>query len=106
MVLVLLDVEKGLRIARPDDVVSRVDHAVGEVLAALDVANANGEKFRAEIVGAPGELRVIGRMGDGGEMKERRPFRPLVAIDQHHLLAAAARPPAKDPMLAAVTIAR
>ena len=106
MVLVLLDVEKCARIARPDDVVGRVDDAVGEVLAALDVAHANGENFRAEIVGAPGELRVIGRMGGGGEMKERLALGPRVAVDQHHLLAAVARSSAIDPMLAAVTVAR
>src|ERR1700746_2291623 len=96
MVLVLLDMEKGLRIARPDDAAGRIDDAVGEVLAPLEVAYADGEKFRAEIVGAPGEPCMIGRMGDGGEMKERRAFRACVAIDQHRLLAPAARPPAID----------
>ena len=56
MALVLLDIEKRAGIARPDDVAGRIVDAVGKVLAALDVANRDGENLRAEIVGAPGEF--------------------------------------------------
>ncbi len=41
MVLVLLDVEKRLRISGPDGVAGRAAHAVGEVLRALHVSDGD-----------------------------------------------------------------
>src|SRR5271165_1170826 len=101
MALVLLDIEKTLRVAGPDDVAGRIDETVGEVRAALDVAHPYGQDLRAEIVGAPGELRVVGRMTRGFEVEERLAFGACVAVDQHRLVAALSRPSAIDAVLAA-----
>ena len=54
--LVLLDIEKRLRIARPHDVSGRPGDAVDKVRLALEVADGNGEDLGAEVVGAPGEF--------------------------------------------------
>ena len=102
MVLVLLDVEERIRIARPDDVAGRAGNTVSEVLPALHVPNGDDVELRAEIVRAPGELGVVGRMARGGKMKERLSLSARVAVDQQRLLAALARPSAVDAMLPAL----
>ena len=106
MILVLLDIEKRLRIAGPDDVVGRVGDAIGKILAPLDVAYPDRQHFGAELVEAPGEFRVIGRMRGCGQAKERPAFGANVAIEQNHLVTAFAGPAAVDPILAALAISR
>ncbi len=106
MVLVLLDVEKRLRIARPHDVAGRAADTVGEVLPALHVSDGDDMHFRTETVGTPGEPGVVGRMTGGGELEVRLSPSARVAIDQHRLLAARARPPAIDAMLPAAAKSR
>ena len=103
---VLLDVKKRLRIARPHDVSGRPDDAVGKVRLALKVADRDRQHLGAEVVGAPGELRMVGRMTGAGEMKKRLSLSPRIAIDQHRLRAAFARLAASDAALAAGTKAR
>ena len=56
MALILLDVEKRPRIARPHDVPGRPDDVVDKVRLPLEVADCNGEDLGAEVVGAPGEF--------------------------------------------------
>ena len=99
--LVLLDIEEPGRIARPDDVGRGVDHAVGEVLPRGEIAHAKGQEFRAELVGAPGEFRMIGRMARRREAEEGLAGGERVAVDEDRLLAAVARPAAEDAVLAA-----
>ena len=70
MALVLLDVKKRLRIPRPDDVPGRPDDTVDKVRLALKVADRDGQHLGTEVVGAPGELRMIGRMTRASEMKK------------------------------------
>ena len=41
----------------------------------------------AEVVGAPGEFRMVRRMAGGGEVEERLALSPRVAVDQHRLVA-------------------
>jgi hypothetical protein len=106
MVFVLLDVEKCVRIARPNDVAGRPADAVGKVLLARDVANRDGKNLGAEIVRAPDDFRMVGRMARAGEMKKTLSFGPRVAVDQHRLRAAPARPSAIDAVLAAMAKAR
>ena len=50
MMLVLLDIEERGGIARPDQVVGRIDDEVGTVLAPFDVAHAKRHHFGAEFV--------------------------------------------------------
>ena len=104
--LILLDVEKPFRIARPDGVSGRPDDAVSEVRLALDIADYNGQDLGPEVVRAPGEFRMIRRMAPAGEMKKRFPLGARVAVDEHRLRAAPAGPAAIDAALAAATKAR
>ena len=106
VVLILFDVEKGRRVAGPNDVAGRPAHAVDEVPLMFEVANRDGQDLRAEIVGAPGELRMVRRMAPAGEMEERLSFGARVAVDQHGLRAALAVLAAIDAPLAAGTKAR
>ena len=106
MALILLDVEKRLRIARPYDVSGRPDDAVHKVRLALKVADGDRQHLGAELVGGPGEFRMVGRMTGGGEMKKRLSLRARVAVDQHRLCAAFARLAAIDAALTAGTKAR
>ncbi len=106
MALVLLDIEKRLRIARPDDLSGRPDDAIDEVRLALEVADCNGQDLGAEVVGAPREFRMVGRMARGGEMKKRLSPGARIAVDQHRLPAAFAGLAAIDAVLAAGAIAR
>ena len=101
MALVLLDIEEPRRVARPDDVGRGVDDAVGEVLPRGEIAHAKGQELRAELVGAPGELGVIGRMARRREAEEGLAGGERVAVDEDRLLAAVARPAAEDAVLAA-----
>ena len=73
---------------------------------AFEVANGDGQDLGAEIVGAPGEFRMVGRMAPAGEMKESLSLRARVAVDQHCLRAAVAGLAAIDAPLAAGTKAR
>ena len=91
MAFVLLDIEERARIARPDDIAGRAADAVGEVLLAHKVANRDGENSRAEIVGAPREFGVVGRMARAGQLKKRLALGTRVAVDQHRLRDALAR---------------
>ena len=95
MVLVLQNVEKLGGISRPHDLAARVLDEVGKVGFARDVAHADRVHLGALVVGAPGEFAMIGRMARRAEMKERLALGAGVAVDQHGLLAAAARAPAE-----------
>src|ERR1700689_1306845 len=106
VVLVLFDIEKRRRIAGPDDVSGRAPYTVREVPLAFEIANGDGQDLGAEIVGAPGEFRMVGRMAPAGEMKESLSLRARVAVDQHCLCAAVAGLAAIDAALAAGTKAR
>ena len=106
MVLILLDIEKRRRIAGPHNVSGRAPYTVREIPLAFEVANRDGQDLGAEVVRAPGEFRMVGRMAPAGEMKERLSFGPRVAIDQHGLRAALAGLAAIDAPLAAGTKAR
>src|ERR1700722_12120486 len=101
--LVLLDVEKRLRVARPDDLSGRPNDVVGKVRLALEVADCNCQHLGAEVVGAPGELRMVRRMTGAGEMKKRLSLGARVAVNQHRLRAARAGLAAVDAALAAGT---
>src|ERR1700688_4553372 len=86
--LVLLDIEKRLRIARPYDVSGRPDDKVDEVRTALKVPDRNCQHLGAEVVRAPGEFRMVRRMTRAGEVKKRFSLGPRIAVDQNRLLAA------------------
>ena len=106
MAFVLFDIEKRFRIARPRDIAGRPVDAIGKVLLALEVANRDRQNLGAEIVRAPGDFRMVGRMARAGEMKKRPSLGPRVAVDQHRLRPAPARPSAIDAVLAAMAKAR
>ncbi len=106
MALVLLDIKKRLRIPGPDDVSGRAGDAIGKVLLSQEIANGDGQDFGAEVVGAPGEFGMVGRMACGREMKKGLSLRPRVTVDQHCLRAALARFAAIDATLAAAAKTR
>jgi hypothetical protein len=54
--LVLLDVNKGLGIPRPDDVPGRSDDTVGKIRFVLKVADRDCQHLGAEVVRVPSEL--------------------------------------------------
>ena len=106
MALVLLDIEEGRGVARPDDVVARVDDAVVAVVAGREVPDPDGQQLRAEVVGGPGELCVIGRMARRLEAEERLAGGQGVAVEQRLFRAAVARPAADGAVLPAGPVAR
>ncbi len=105
--VVLVDryVEEAVRVARPDSVAGRVLDTVDKVLARGEVADADGEKLGALVVGAPSNLAMIRRMSRVEKVKKGLAGRQGVAVDQHSLLAAGARRAAENSMLPAMTIA-
>ncbi len=106
MTFVLLDIEEPLRIARPDHFVGGVDDKVAEIFASLEVADADGQHFGADLVEAPGEFRVIRRMTGCGATKERLVLGARVAVDQNRLLPALPGSAAVNSVLAAGAKAR
>ena len=62
LVLVDLDVEQRLAVARPFDAAARVGNFIGEILARREIANADRVELRAFVVGRVGEKLVIAGM--------------------------------------------
>ena len=86
VVLVEPHVVEGRGILRPHHRAGDVGHDVGEVGAAVDVADARRVEFGAGLVGEPGEQPVVGRMLGSAEPEERLALRERVAVEQELLL--------------------
>ena len=102
--LILLDIEKRQRIAPSKQCLRSLRRRGRQGPSrARKVANRNGQHLGAEVVGAPGEFRMIRRMAPADEMKERLALGARVAVDEHRLRAAPAGLAAIDAALAAAT---
>lgn len=62
LVVVDLDVEKRLAVARPFNAAARVGNFIGEIFARRQIANPDRVKFRTLVVGRVGEKLVIAGM--------------------------------------------
>ena len=90
MVGVDADVEQRAAVARPLDLAARVGDLVGEVLAGLHVADADGEQLRALVVDGVGEQLVVGAVGAGAEVPVGLALGLGVAVEEQGLGPAAA----------------
>ena len=108
VVLVDADIEEERRIAAPHDAAGGLLDRVGQVLAALPVAHADGEILRAPEVGAPGFEAMVRRMPGLAEVEVGRPFGQLIAVEQDPDVVPVAPPiawrAADQPVLAALAI--
>ena len=91
VVLVLQRIEEALAIGRPCAAAAGVFHDIGKVFAGFEVADAQGEIFRALVVITPDAVAVIGGLVETGETEIILALGLLVAVQQHVFFAAAAR---------------
>ena len=104
VVVVQADIEKGARVARPYHRALRVRDRVGQVDAGRDVADGDRVEFRALVVDAPGEQRVVGARLGLAEVEERLALGQSVAVEQDGLGPAAVRLPADDLVLPVLAV--
>ncbi len=105
VIVVQADVQERSPVREPDGRSFRVGHAVGPVAACGDVADPDRVEFGAFPVGAPGQQAVVGGVLGPAQVEEGSAGRERVAVDHHGLVAAAARPPAQQGVLAPVAVA-
>jgi hypothetical protein len=99
------DVVEALRIGGPDHVAAGFRHHVIKIDARPKRTNADGVEFRAGLVAAPCQHRVVGRMRPVAQIEEILATRQLVPVEHDLLLAALARPAAQDGVLTTAVVA-
>ncbi len=97
VVLVEADIVEERRIAAPDDAAAGLLDDVGQILAALPSAHADGEILRAAQIGAPGLEAMVRRMLRVAEFEIRRRLGERVAVEDDPVIAAVARRAADQP---------
>ncbi len=101
MVVVQAHVEKRPAVVGPHDATAGIGDAVGQVEAGGDVAQADGVKLRAFVVGRIGQQVVIRTLLETAKVPVRLALSLAVAVEQDDFLAALARLPADERILAA-----
>ncbi len=99
VMLIEADVKQGLAVVRPDDAAARIGNAVGQVLAAGEIAHANGVQFRPLVVAGVGKQLVVGTVMEAAEIPVGFAFGLDIAIEQNLLVLARALPTADERIL-------